>query len=247
MVRQWLRWGCSPQVRTYVCVDHVQLLCDQRTIFAHRLSRIRTGLAGVLSGPGWLQRTSPMCHPVLLLVLLTSLLFRFTGACSSRSTPKPRAPSPTMRPNITFQTYACPEAYAKWYCLNGATCFAVKIRDSILYNCECADGYMGQRCEFKDLDGSYLPARERVMIEKASIASGAAIAILLVFVISIAFYIYVRRWGRIKRLTPVVITHRKYFLTQNTLRDVCWHHAVTLDPDPGYSGSHTRIQTISTP
>ena len=42
------------------------------------------------------------------------------------------------------------------YCLNGATCFTVKIADSILYNCECADGYMGQRCEFKDLDGTYL-------------------------------------------------------------------------------------------
>jgi keren protein len=41
-----------------------------------------------------------------------------------------------MRPNITFQTYACPPAYAAWYCLNGATCFTVKIADSILYNCE---------------------------------------------------------------------------------------------------------------
>lgn len=63
---------------------------------------------------------------------------------------------PEIRPNITFQTYQCPEAYAKWYCLNGATCFFVRIGESILYNCECADGYMGQRCEFKDLEGSYL-------------------------------------------------------------------------------------------
>ncbi|OTF81378.1 hypothetical protein BLA29_010077, partial [Euroglyphus maynei] len=76
-------------------------------------------------------------------------------SCSSRSTPKPRPPTPTTRPNITFQTYACPEAYAKWYCLNGATCFSVRIGESILYNCECANGYMGQRCEFKDLEGSY--------------------------------------------------------------------------------------------
>ena len=60
----------------------------------------------------------------------------FSDACSSRSTPKPRPPSPTMRPNITFQTYACPPAYAAWYCLNGATCFTVKIGISILYNCE---------------------------------------------------------------------------------------------------------------
>ena len=65
------------------------------------------------------------------------LTFRyFPDACSSRSTPRPRPPSPTMRPNITFQTYACPPAYAAWYCLNGATCFTVKIDRSILYNCE---------------------------------------------------------------------------------------------------------------
>ena len=64
------------------------------------------------------------------------MLSYVADACSSRSTPRPRPPSPTMRPNITFQTYACPPAYAAWYCLNGATCFTVKIDRSILYNCE---------------------------------------------------------------------------------------------------------------
>ena len=44
-----------------------------------------------------------------------SFFFKFTGACSSRSTPKPRPPTHSaMRPNITFQTYACPKAYAEW-------------------------------------------------------------------------------------------------------------------------------------
>ncbi|KAG8191883.1 hypothetical protein JTE90_019818 [Oedothorax gibbosus] len=94
--------------------------------------------------------------PRLLFILYITSCFTITACCSSRSTPKPRPTIATARPNVTFETYACPEAYAKWYCLNGATCFAIKIRDSILYNCECADGYMGQRCEFKDLDGSYL-------------------------------------------------------------------------------------------
>ncbi|CAG0883094.1 unnamed protein product [Darwinula stevensoni] len=117
-----------------------------------------------------------------------------TEACSSRSTPRPRpSTSPTVRPNITFQTYACPPAYAAWYCLNGATCFTVKIGQSLLYNCECADGFMGQRCEFKDLDGSYLPSRDRVMLETASIAGGATIAVVLVVIICVALYIYFGR------------------------------------------------------
>lgn len=43
----------------------------------------------------------------------------------------------------------CPESYAEWYCLNGATCFVVKIRDAALYNCWCQPGFHGARCDFK--------------------------------------------------------------------------------------------------
>ncbi|KFM74290.1 Protein spitz, partial [Stegodyphus mimosarum] len=156
-----------------------------------------------------------MVPQLLFALLYISTVFRIAESCSSRSTPKPRPTSATMRPNITFQTYACPEAYAKWYCLNGATCFAVKIRDSILYNCECADGYMGQRCEFKDLDGSYLPSRERVMIERASIAGGVTIAVLLVALISLIFYIHTRRRWR-----------EKYIAYYPEEAMICHHHLV---------------------
>ncbi|XP_071452070.1 uncharacterized protein [Hetaerina americana] len=137
--------------------------------------------------------SSRMPPPLATLFLVASTVLGIAEACSSRSTPKPRAPSPTARPNITFHTYACPPAYAAWYCLNGATCFTVKIGESLLYNCECADGYMGQRCEFKDLENSYLPSRRRVMLETASIASGATIAVLLVVIVCFAFYIHFKR------------------------------------------------------
>ncbi|XP_059620835.1 protein spitz-like [Phlebotomus argentipes] len=130
---------------------------------------------------------------VPILLLCFSTFFSGSDACSSRTTPKPRPPTPTSRPNITFHTYKCPPAYAAWYCLNEATCFTVKIGDSLLYNCECADGYMGPRCEYKDLDGSYLPSRPRVMLETASIASGVAVAFLLVVIFCIVFYM---RWTR---------------------------------------------------
>ncbi|KAL0116319.1 hypothetical protein PUN28_011264 [Cardiocondyla obscurior] len=132
--------------------------------------------------------------PYLTTILLLSYtLFGIAEACSSRSTPKPRPPTPTDRPNITFHMYKCPPDYAEWYCLNGATCFTVKIVDSLLYNCLCANGYIGQRCEFKDLDGSYLPSRQRVMLETASIAGGATIAVFLVVIICITAYIHCKR------------------------------------------------------
>lgn len=66
----------------------------------------------------------------------------FSDACNSRTVPRPRttpapqAPTTTPRPNITFLTYKCPPEYATWYCLNGATCFTVKIGKEVLYNCE---------------------------------------------------------------------------------------------------------------
>lgn len=52
---------------------------------------------------------------------------------------------------------------------------------------------MGQRCEFKDLDGTYLPTRKQVLIETASIAGGVTLAVLLIFIICITIYLYYRR------------------------------------------------------
>jgi len=134
----------------------------------------------------------------LLLLVLVALLSS-ADACSSRSTPKPRPPSPTMRPNITFQTYACPPAYAAWYCLNGATCFTVKIGQSILYNCECADGFMGQRCEFKDLDGTYLSSSERLRMAASVRNAGSSVTFGVIVIIvgtAIGAVVFTRKRNR---------------------------------------------------
>ncbi|EDV98761.1 GH13498 [Drosophila grimshawi] len=95
----------------------------------------------------------------------------------------------TPRPNITFPTYKCPDNFDAWYCLNDAHCFAVKIAELPVYSCECAIGFMGQRCEYKEIDGSYLPKRPRPMLEKASIASGAMCALVFMLFVCLAFYL----------------------------------------------------------
>jgi len=41
-------------------------------------------------------------------------------------------------------------AYTTENCVQGSK------KITIAFFSRCADGYMGQRCEFKDLDGSYL-------------------------------------------------------------------------------------------
>ncbi|XP_066255991.1 uncharacterized protein [Euwallacea similis] len=142
------------------------------------------------------KKYPPPWQFLVLQIVLVAALVNIVDACSSRSTPKPRPPAPTPRPNITFLTYPCPPAYAAWFCLNGATCFTVKIQDSLLYNCMCAEGYQGSRCEYKDLDGSYIPSHQRLMLETASIAGGATIAVFSVVILCLAAYL---RWRRRKK------------------------------------------------
>lgn len=168
----------------------------ETTTSVHPLARTSPIATTAVANPSVVTAMARGCKipPYLTTILLLSYtLFGIADACSSRSTPKPRPPTPTDRPNITFHMYTCPPDYAEWYCLNGATCFTVKIVDSLLYNCLCANGYIGQRCEFKDLDGSYLPSRQRVMLETASIAGGATIAVFLVVIICITAYIHCKR------------------------------------------------------
>lgn len=132
-------------------------------------------------------------YAMMFFILVFYAILSITEGCSSRSTPKPRPTGPTPRPNITFHTYVCPPMYASWYCLNGATCFTVKIGEHFLYNCECAEGFIGPRCEFKDLDSSYLLSRKQVLLETASIAFGATLAVLLVVIVCMLLYIRYHR------------------------------------------------------
>ena len=129
----------------------------------------------------------------MVSVIGLTLLIGPSVACTSRtvSKPRPSLPEPitTPRPNITFPIYACPPTYAAWYCLNEATCFTVEIQNEILYNCECAIGFMGPRCEYKEIDGSYLPTRQRAMLETASIASGATLALLAMLMLCLTLYV----------------------------------------------------------
>nr|CAH2461056.1 U18_MYRTX_Mru1d [Myrmica ruginodis] len=46
----------------------------------------------------------------------------------------------------------CPPQYAEALCLNGGTCFTVTIMGSDNYNCICAPGFQGWRCQEKSLD-----------------------------------------------------------------------------------------------
>lgn len=51
----------------------------------------------------------------------------------------------------------CIEPYDVNFCLNGGRCFNVTVASYSIPSCECATGFMGERCEQKYLNRSYNP------------------------------------------------------------------------------------------
>lgn len=125
--RERLAGGLSLKGSTYTCVC-ARLSTDNNIITTTSLFLFTNSCVS------W--RVYYIMCILYLVIYCFFFLFFVTDACSSRSTPKPRPLQPTARPNVTFHTYPCPQVYAKWYCLNDATCFAIKIGESLLYNCE---------------------------------------------------------------------------------------------------------------
>lgn len=128
------------------------------------------------------------------------------GACSSSMSKRPARPARPVRPppppppqprlNVTFPTFECEPDYSEYYCLNGGVCFTVVISDSSIYNCECRPGFVGPRCEFKDLDHSYALTSRQLMMETASIAGGATVAVFLAILVCFGAWVRLQRRGK---------------------------------------------------
>ncbi|XP_063385571.1 protein spitz-like [Cydia fagiglandana] len=135
---------------------------------------------------------------------VVSAAWALAGACSSSISKRPARPArpvaaaparppPQPRLNVTFPTFKCEPDYSEYYCLNGGVCFTVVISDSPIYNCECRSGFVGQRCEFKDLDDSYVLTSRQLMMETASIAGGATVAVFLAILVCFGAWVRLRR------------------------------------------------------
>lgn len=122
------------------------------------------------------------------------------AACSSSISKRPSRPArprvepaPSPRLNVSFPTFQCEPQYSEFYCLNGGACFTVVISESPIYNCECRAGFVGQRCEYKDLDDSYVLTSRQLMMETAGIAGGAAVAVFLALLVCFGAWLRLRR------------------------------------------------------
>uniref|UniRef100_A0A1Q3EW24 EGF-like domain-containing protein n=1 Tax=Culex tarsalis TaxID=7177 RepID=A0A1Q3EW24_CULTA len=108
-----------------------------------------------------------------------------TSSSSSSSDQRQQQP-PAQQPNKDqlMRMGKCSLLFEENYCLNGGKCYNFTIANSTMPTCECADGFMGERCESKYLDGTYLSMRKsKIHIETASIYYGAFLALIAVLVL----------------------------------------------------------------
>lgn len=60
----------------------------------------------------------------------------------------------TLKQDAYEHVERCEGQYDELYCIHG-TCYVHKYQNKPVYVCECSEGYHGDRCDFKSLEGSY--------------------------------------------------------------------------------------------
>ncbi|XP_074679367.1 pro-epidermal growth factor [Strix aluco] len=102
---------------------------------------------------------------------------------------------PTVSPTVISNEYAthpvqgdtvgCPPSYES-YCLHGGVCnYVSDLQD---YACNCVTGYVGERCQFSDLEWWEQQHAERVKMRNITITVCVAVLVLLLLLGSLAAY-----------------------------------------------------------
>lgn len=105
----------------------------------------------------------------------------------------------------------CEHELDEHYCLNGGKCLSVVIGAYPIPTCQCANGYMGTRCEHKYLDNSYRGqytitsighshhfrlsnlselAAMNIRVNRASIGVASLVVILVMALLLFLFFLY---------------------------------------------------------
>ena len=147
--------------------------------------------------------TLMMSAPKIILPLLLLLCASYSEACSSRLRNRNRPPTQlpsavtTPRPSVTYDIFQCPPLLEQVFCLNKATCFAIKVGEVVEYNCNCTEGFMGRRCEHKyvDIDIELLSqlSIQESMSEYAGLAGATAYILFLAVAMGIWYYLRKKR------------------------------------------------------
>uniref|UniRef100_A0A8C8B0F5 Pro-epidermal growth factor n=1 Tax=Otus sunia TaxID=257818 RepID=A0A8C8B0F5_9STRI len=119
----------------------------------------------------------------------------FTCSCADDASGTGIGCKPTVSPTVISNEYAthpvqgdtvgCPPSYES-YCLHGGVCnYVSDLQD---YACNCVTGYVGERCQFSDLEWWEQQHAERVKMRNITITVCVAVLVLLLLLGSLAAY-----------------------------------------------------------
>ncbi|NXF38451.1 EGF factor, partial [Nyctibius bracteatus] len=119
----------------------------------------------------------------------------FTCLCADDASGTGVGCKSTMSPTVVSNEYSthpvqgdivgCPPSYES-YCLHGGVCNYVSDLED--YACNCVTGYVGERCQFSDLEWWEQQHAERVKMRNITIAVCVAVLVLLLLLGSLAAY-----------------------------------------------------------
>ncbi|KAG2466603.1 EGF factor, partial [Polypterus senegalus] len=148
----------------------------------------------------------------------------YTGdgmSCLEFTIPPPRNVYETTHPWNDERHHSCPASHAE-YCLHEGVCFHIPEIES--YACNCVTGYMGERCQFSDLEWWELQREEE---EKRRNLTIAVCMIILVLVLTVgACVTYCNR--------------QKEYPVKNPCTDEMSEGSSSVDSVTGTSGSSAK-------
>lgn len=98
----------------------------------------------------------------------TSSIITTSSESSPSSTFKPDHGDKPQIAQPKIPKIPCSYEFEENYCLNGGKCYNYTIEQFYIPSCECAEGFMGERCENKYLIGSYSSKCESKLILRLS-------------------------------------------------------------------------------
>ncbi|NXK52707.1 EGF factor, partial [Chauna torquata] len=119
----------------------------------------------------------------------------FTCSCADGASGTAMGCESTLSPAVVSNEYSthpvqgdsvgCPPSYDS-YCLHGGVCnYVSDLQD---YACNCVTGYVGERCQFSDLEWWEQQHAEQVKMRNVTIAVCVAVLVLLLLLGSLAAY-----------------------------------------------------------
>ncbi|KAF1483604.1 Pro-epidermal growth factor, partial [Pygoscelis antarcticus] len=119
----------------------------------------------------------------------------FTCSCADGASGTGIGCKSTVSPTVVSNEYStgpvqgdsvgCPPSYES-YCLHGGVCnYVSDLQD---YACNCVTGYVGERCQFSDLEWWEQQHAKRVKVRNITIAVCVAVLVLLLLLGSLAAY-----------------------------------------------------------